>query len=252
MSLFSSALLYCVLVSSFDSKLLTLFPTGVYTNEASRSISTSLDNIVRDSLQQESNYYGIAGAQNAATIASSLPDQRPTVSGASNPQDPSILVPTDRPRLGEFSYNEEDLSQVDKDLIFEGLKQLYYKKVQNESFTIHLAFVVSFILCILFLLMWQVLPLEVASKYAHFASPPMGPSDFDAKPLVLILGAKQQCLNQFPPVSVLFDTNSLSCRPVFRWKDFVYPVTAAAGFSRPTDRPRAHYRPFHRYYALRQ
>ena len=34
----------------------------------------------------------------------------------------------------------------------------------------------------------QVLPLELASKYAHFASPPMGPSDFDAKPLVLILG----------------------------------------------------------------
>lgn len=55
----------------------------------------------------------------------------------------------------------EDLTQVDKDLIFEGLKNLYKKKV---------------------------LPLEVASKYSHFSSPPMGPSDFDAKPMVLILG----------------------------------------------------------------
>lgn len=54
-----------------------------------------------------------------------------------------------------------DLSQLDKDLIFEGLKNLYKKKV---------------------------LPLEVASKYSHFASPPMGPSDFEAKPMVLILG----------------------------------------------------------------
>ena len=56
---------------------------------------------------------------------------------------------------------QEDLTQVDKDLIFEGLKNLYKKKV---------------------------LPLEVASKYSHFSSPPMGPSDFDAKPMVLILG----------------------------------------------------------------
>jgi len=50
---------------------------------------------------------------------------------------------------------------VDKDLIFEGLKRLYKKKV---------------------------LPLEVASKYSHFSSPPMGPSDFEAKPMVLIIG----------------------------------------------------------------
>ena len=28
----------------------------------------------------------------------------------------------------------------------------------------------------------------IASKYAHFSSPPMGPSDFDAKPMVLIMG----------------------------------------------------------------
>lgn len=34
----------------------------------------------------------------------------------------------------------------------------------------------------------QVLPLEIASKYSHFGSPPLGPSDFEAKPMVLILG----------------------------------------------------------------
>jgi hypothetical protein len=56
---------------------------------------------------------------------------------------------------------EQDLSEVDKDLIFEGLKKLYKKKV---------------------------LPLELASKFSHFSSPPMSPSDFDAKPMVLILG----------------------------------------------------------------
>ncbi len=59
------------------------------------------------------------------------------------------------------SNGDSGLSQVDKNLIFEGLKQLYTKKV---------------------------LPLELASKYSHFASPPLGPSDFDAKPMVLVLG----------------------------------------------------------------
>lgn len=54
-----------------------------------------------------------------------------------------------------------DLNQVDKDLIFEGLKKLYQKKV---------------------------LPLELASKYSHFGSPPLSPSDFEAKPMVLIMG----------------------------------------------------------------
>lgn len=54
-----------------------------------------------------------------------------------------------------------DLSQIDKDFIFEGLKKLYKKKI---------------------------LPLEMASKYSQFGSPPLGPSDFEAKPMVLILG----------------------------------------------------------------
>ena len=141
----------------FDCNSTTLFLTGIHSNPAPSSISTSLDDIVRDSLQLESDYYGVGNAgrtpQSAATVASSLPEQRPTTSGTSNPQDASKSL-ADRPRLGEFSYNEEDLSQVDKDLIFEGLKQLYYKKVQNESFTIHLTFVVSLILHALCFLMW--------------------------------------------------------------------------------------------------
>ncbi|GMI25005.1 hypothetical protein TrCOL_g12025 [Triparma columacea] len=54
-----------------------------------------------------------------------------------------------------------DLSQFDKEVIFTGLKKMYKKKIR---------------------------PLEVSSKYGHFHSPPLGPSDFDAKPMVLLLG----------------------------------------------------------------
>ena len=59
----------------------------------------------------------------------------------------SNSIPPSPPQPQAF-FGGSDLSQVDKDLIFEGLKKLYKKKV---------------------------LPLEVASKYAHFSSPPMGP-----------------------------------------------------------------------------
>lgn len=58
-------------------------------------------------------------------------------------------------------YGNSDLSQIDKDYIFEGLRRLYNTKV---------------------------LPLEMASKYSNFASPPMSYSDFEAKPMVLIIG----------------------------------------------------------------
>lgn len=46
-------------------------------------------------------------------------------------------------------------------MIFAGLKKMYKKKI---------------------------LPLELSSKYGHFHSSPLSPSDFDAKPLVLLLG----------------------------------------------------------------
>ena len=54
-----------------------------------------------------------------------------------------------------------DLSQFNKDVIFNGLKRLYRKKIR---------------------------PLELSSKYGHFHSPPLSPSDFDSKPMVLLLG----------------------------------------------------------------
>ncbi|KAJ1408132.1 P-loop containing nucleoside triphosphate hydrolase protein [Ochromonadaceae sp. CCMP2298] len=76
------------------------------------------------------------------------------------PPQPADTQPPLPPTQEDLRF-DEDLSQVDKDLIFEGLKQLYKKKV---------------------------LPLEISSKFSHFSSPPMGPSDFDAKPMVLILG----------------------------------------------------------------
>ncbi|CAN0294709.1 unnamed protein product [Pylaiella littoralis] len=53
------------------------------------------------------------------------------------------------------------LSNTDKEIIFDGLKKLYRKKI---------------------------LPLEESSRYAHFHSPPMNPADFEAKPMVLIVG----------------------------------------------------------------
>jgi len=54
-----------------------------------------------------------------------------------------------------------DLSGFDKDVIFSGLKRLYRKKIR---------------------------PLELSSKFGHFHSPPLSPSDFDSKPMVLLLG----------------------------------------------------------------
>eukprot|EP00903_Cladosiphon_okamuranus_P007583 g7356.t1 len=53
------------------------------------------------------------------------------------------------------------LTNTDKEVIFDGLKKLYRKKI---------------------------LPLEESSRYAHFHSPPMNPADFEAKPMVLIVG----------------------------------------------------------------
>jgi EH domain-containing protein 1 len=70
-----------------------------------------------------------------------------------------VRFPTESPQSGESGGM--DLSQFDKDVIFNGLKRLYRKKIR---------------------------PLEISSKYGHFHSPPLSPSDFDAKPMVLLLG----------------------------------------------------------------
>ena len=54
-----------------------------------------------------------------------------------------------------------DLSSFDKEYILRGLAKLYKKKI---------------------------LPLEIASRYGHFGSPPLSPADFDAPPMILLLG----------------------------------------------------------------
>lgn len=59
------------------------------------------------------------------------------------------------------SSSELELESFDKDLIFSGLKRMYRKKI---------------------------MPLEISSKYGHFHSSPLSPSDFEAKPMVLLLG----------------------------------------------------------------
>ena len=51
--------------------------------------------------------------------------------------------------------------EIDKGYFFRELKKLYKRRM---------------------------LPLELSMRYGHFASPPLGPADFDAKPMVLLLG----------------------------------------------------------------
>ncbi|TFJ86214.1 hypothetical protein NSK_002422 [Nannochloropsis salina CCMP1776] len=67
----------------------------------------------------------------------------------------------DRPWGSEGGSEAADLTVLDKEQFFEELKRLYRKKV---------------------------LPLELASKYAQFHSAPLNPADFEAKPMVLLLG----------------------------------------------------------------
>ena len=63
---------------------------------------------------------------------------------------------------GETSSSSAvDLSAFDKEYILKGLARLYRKKI---------------------------LPLELSSRYGHFHSPPLSPSDFDAPPMILLLG----------------------------------------------------------------
>ena len=83
--------------------------------------------------------------------------------------DPSFfLEPDDEPdmmvNLGVEPTQDTsgmDLSTFDKEYILKGLARLYRKKI---------------------------LPLELSSRYGHFHSPPLSPSDFVAPPMVLLLG----------------------------------------------------------------
>jgi GTPase SAR1 family protein len=137
-----------------------LLSAGYPNKYSAKPSATTLDDVVRNTFgEQPSNLYGngypgYGSDEREVPIDASFGDARDMDDFPPSNYNQQNSAP-------EFTYNEDDLSQVDKDLIFEGLKDLYCKKV---------------------------LPLELASKYSHFASPPMGPSDFDAKPMVLILG----------------------------------------------------------------
>ena len=72
-----------------------------------------------------------------------------------------IQLPNNVASQSSEGSGNPDLSAFDKDVIFSGLKRLYRKKIR---------------------------PLELSSKYGHFHSPPLSPSDFDSKPMVLLLG----------------------------------------------------------------
>jgi len=69
-------------------------------------------------------------------------------------------------------WHGADLSVLDKEQFFDELKRLYRKKV---------------------------LPLELASKYAQFHSAPLNPADFEAKPMVLLLGSSSSFLTFLLP-----------------------------------------------------
>ncbi len=81
------------------------------------------------------------------------------------PEDPTEYSnpppPSSSSSSSSTSSPDLELESFDKDLIFAGLKRMYRKKI---------------------------LPLELSSKYGHFHSPPLSPSDFEAKPMVLLLG----------------------------------------------------------------
>lgn len=106
-----------------------------------------------------------------------------------------------------------DLSSFDKEYILKGLARLYRKKI---------------------------LPLELASKYGHFHSPPMSPADFVAPPMVLLLGQYRYAMRHtYSGLEFGMKTRTLQnvghvlTRPLFsfffsftkkRWKDFLHQI----------------------------
>jgi len=97
----------------------------------------------------------------SSSFSSSQGPMKPSDIRTSNTIPPPPAPPSDSSSSSSSSSPSLDLNQFNKELIFAGLKRLYRKKI---------------------------LPLELSSKYGHFHSPPLSPSDFDAKPMVLLLG----------------------------------------------------------------
>lgn len=90
------------------------------------------------------------------------------------PGDSMVDSPDSNEPWGESSTQNEDavdMSSFDKEYILKGLARIYRKKI---------------------------LPLEIASRYGHFHSPPLSPADFIAPPMVLLLG-------QYRYVHIMFE-----------------------------------------------
>ena len=81
-------------------------------------------------------------------------------------QSPTVLdIDSHSPSLQQSQSQQQsqqpDLSNFDKDMIFNGLKKMYKKKI---------------------------LPVEHMSQFTKFGTSQMSASDFTAKPMVLLLG----------------------------------------------------------------
>lgn len=104
--------------------------------------------------------YGDEEEQSSTSMPHSLSsDSVTTPTTSTRSTNPSSAAPWDE--VVNEESNSMDLSAFDKEYILRGLARLYKKKI---------------------------LPLEIASKYGHFHSPPLSPSDFETPPSVLLLG----------------------------------------------------------------
>eukprot|EP00429_Kryptoperidinium_foliaceum_P016729 CAMPEP_0176031206 /NCGR_PEP_ID=MMETSP0120_2-20121206/15377_1 /TAXON_ID=160619 /ORGANISM="Kryptoperidinium foliaceum, Strain CCMP 1326" /LENGTH=523 /DNA_ID=CAMNT_0017364487 /DNA_START=12 /DNA_END=1581 /DNA_ORIENTATION=- len=128
----------------------------------------------QQSVQPHSHHHPQHGRQHPPPPMDNPPPLPPGYGDAAGgmPPPPSfegdpVSKPDDEPDmmggLGETTQDSSgmDLSAFDKEYILKGLARLYRKKI---------------------------LPLELSSRYGHFHSPPLSPSDFVAPPMVLLLG----------------------------------------------------------------
>jgi EH domain-containing protein 1 len=167
--------------SSGDARL-TRLPFVVHRGGSSFDAPGSYDegHYYQEQQQQEESY----PPQNIPPELPGYDDGYPGVDQSELPPPPPPLLPEQE---GAYAYEEplmppagegpdvspfddvqettarmdSDLAEFDKEFILQGLARLYKKKI---------------------------LPLELSSRYGHFHSPPLSPSDFEAPPMVLLLG----------------------------------------------------------------
>jgi GTPase SAR1 family protein len=163
----------------------TLLPLLVVACDARRSLRTvwwqwrgGADELVQHQQQQ---YYSQQNGPSAPPPPPPLPDiagNQEIIQYSNDPyyteqqqhkQQPEDIFDDDLPPSSDWDTpgshgsgsDNVDLSAFDKSVILKGLARLYRRKI---------------------------LPLELASRYGHFHSPPLSPSDFEAPPLILLLG----------------------------------------------------------------